>query len=55
MDTKTVDQALTRIMELHKASPSDSALSAELHKILSALRFAGWGEGYSDRYDDEAN
>lgn len=49
----TVDRALARIMELHKASPGEDVLRPELRKILSDLRSTSWGKGYDDRAEDE--
>lgn len=44
----TVDQALARIMELHKIGPGEDILRKELRKILNYVRAAGYREGTDD-------
>ena len=54
-NTMTVDQALARIMELHKTSPGEDILRPELREVLSAVRSDGYSTGYEDGREDGVN
>lgn len=45
----TEDQALARIMELHKMPPDEKTMRAEVRMVLSAVRQAGYSEGSDDQ------
>jgi hypothetical protein len=48
----TVDQALARIMELHRMPPPDAEMRQRVRQILDDVRSAGYREGGdNERYD----
>jgi hypothetical protein len=48
----TVDQALARIMELHRMPPTEAEMRQQLRRILNDVRSGGYREGGDDERCD---